>query len=652
MCGIAGSFGPMEHSSASDAAEELRKAVEALTHRGPNDSGEWSDQRAGIFLGHRRLSVVDLSDLGHQPMISRDGRFVLSYNGEIYNAPSIKSSLSQKGATFRGRSDTEVLVEAISAWGLHKTLKALNGMFALAVWDRKNRCLHLARDRFGQKPIYYAWAGKSLVFGSELAAIKEFRSFPANINRDSISLLLRHSNVPAPHTIYIDCWKLVPGAILSVDYETLRSHSVPQPQLYWSAHECAEQSLANPLKINGPELWKELDAVLQEAVADCMLSDAPLGAFLSGGIDSSTVVALMQKCSSRPVKTFSIGFSESSYNEAEDAASIAQHLGTEHTELYVTPSEAQAVIPKLPAMYSEPFADSSQIPTYIVSKLAREKVTVALSGDGGDELFGGYNRYVWSHNMRKIIETTPLWLRQNLSKAICSIPSQRWDTFFTRASPFIPKSLHQAQYGEKLHKFAGIMNAKDREDIYWKLISQWQNPLDALLTSSEPATLLSERNKWSSIPDFRQQMMLMDTVTYLPDDILVKLDRASMSVGLEARVPLLNHRVFEFAWRLPIEEKIYKSSGKKILKQVLAKYIPRHLFERPKMGFGVPVGDWLRRDLRSWAGDLLSENDLKRDGFFEARTVHRLWLEHLEGNRNHQHRLWPVLMFQAWLHAQ
>ena len=383
-----------------------------------------------------------------------------------------------------------------------------------------------------------------------------------------------------------------------------------------------------------------------------MLSDAPLGAFLSGGIDSSTVVALMQKCSSRPVKTFSIGFSESSYNEAEDAASIAQHLGTEHTELYVTPSEAQAVIPKLPAMYSEPFADSSQIPTYIVSNLARQKITVALSGDGGDELFGGYNRYVWSHNMRKIIGSTPLWLRQNLSKAICSIPSQRWDTFFTRASPFIPKTLRQAQYGEKLHKFAGILGVMDKEDIYWKLISQWQNPHDALLKSVEPTTLLSERNKWSSIPNFQQQMMLMDTVTYLPDDILVKLDRASMSVGLEARVPLLDHRVFEFAWRLPMEAKIYKNSGKKILKQVLAKYIPRHLFERPKMGFGVPIGDWLRRDLQSWAGDLLSENDLTRDGFFEAGTVHRLWLEHLEGNRNHQHRLWPVLMFQAWLHAQ
>jgi asparagine synthase (glutamine-hydrolysing) len=556
------------------------------------------------------------------------------------------------GATFRGRSDTEVLVEAISAWGLHKTLKTLNGMFALAVWDRKNRCLHLARDRFGQKPIYYAWAGKSLVFGSELAAIKEFRNFPANINRDAISLLLRHSNVPAPHTIYIDCWKLVPGGILSVDYETLRSHSVPQPQIYWSAKECAEQSLANPLKIDGPEFWKELDVVLQEAVADCMLSDAPLGAFLSGGIDSSTVVALMQKCSSHPVKTFSIGFSESSYNEAENAASIAQHLGTEHTELYVTPREAQAVIPKVPVMYSEPFADSSQIPTYIVSSLAREKVTVALSGDGGDELFGGYNRYVWSHNMRKIIGSTPLWLRQNLSKAICSIPSQKWDAFFTRASPLIPKSLRQAQYGEKLHKFAGLMDVKDKEDIYWKLISQWQNPHDALLKSAEPTTLLSEKNKWSSIPDFQQQMMLMDTVTYLPDDILVKLDRASMSVGLEARVPLLDHRVFEFAWRLPMETKIYKNSGKKILKQVLAKYIPRHLFERPKMGFGVPIGDWLRRDLQSWAGDLLSENDLKRDGFFEAGTVHRLWLEHLEGNRNHQHRLWPVLMFQAWLHAQ
>ncbi|MBT06342.1 MAG: asparagine synthase (glutamine-hydrolyzing) [Rhodospirillaceae bacterium] len=652
MCGIAGSFRLMDHGSSSDAIAELRSAVRALTHRGPDDSGEWSDQRAGISLGHRRLSVVDLSHRGHQPMISRDGRFVLSYNGEVYNAPSLKGSLSQMGITFKSRSDTEVLVEAISNWGLRKTLTALNGMFALAVWDRKDRCLHLARDRFGQKPIYYAWAGKSLVFGSELAAIKEFRNFPANINRDAISLLLRHSSVPAPHTIYLDCWKLVPGAILSVDYETLRSHSVPQPKFYWSAKECAEQNLGNPLKTNDPELSKQLDAVLQGAVADCMLSDAPLGAFLSGGIDSSTIVALMQKCSSRPVKTFSIGFSEASYNEADAAASIAQHLGTEHTELYVTPSEAQAVIPKLPTMYSEPFADSSQIPTYIVSNLAREKVTVALSGDGGDELFGGYNRYVWSRNMGKIIGNTPLRLRQNISKAICSIPSQRWDTFFMRVSPFIPQSLRQAQYGEKIHKLAGIMNAKDKEDIYWKLISQWQNPHNALLKSTEPATLLSERHNWSSISNFQHQMMLMDTVTYLPDDILVKLDRASMSVGLEARVPFLDHRVFEFSWRLPIETKIYKNSGKRILKQVLAKYIPRHLFERPKMGFGVPIGDWLRRDLRSWAEDLLSEHDLKRGGFFEAGTVRRLWLDHLKENRNHQHRLWPVLMFQAWLHAQ
>ena len=383
-----------------------------------------------------------------------------------------------------------------------------------------------------------------------------------------------------------------------------------------------------------------------------MVSDAPLGAFLSGGIDSSIVVALMQEQSRRPVRTFSIGFANASYNEAANAASVAEHLGTDHTELYVTPQEAQTVIPKLPMIFSEPFADSSQIPTYIVSQLARQKVTVALSGDGGDELFGGYNRYIWSQNLRKLIDACPLLLRRSFSKGIFSRPTQSWDIFYEKLAPFIPKTLHQNRFGEKLHKLAAVLDATSKEDMYWKLTSQWQNPREALLTSNEPSTLLSEKNRWPPISDFRQQMMLVDTLTYLPDDILVKLDRASMAVSLETRVPLLDQRVFEFAWHLPPKTKIYKGAGKRILKQILGKYVPKHLFERPKMGFGVPIGDWLRKDLVSWAGDLLSMNELASSNFFQAEPIHKLWLDHLQGKRNHQHTLWPVLMFQAWLDAQ
>ena len=652
MCGVTGRLKVVGYTPSSGDSSELHNAVAALAHRGPDDSGEWSDEAAGISMGHRRLSVIDLSSHGHQPMTSNNGRFVLSYNGEVYNASSIRRSLSHAGVLFRGGSDTEVVLEAITAWGLFETLQQLNGMFGFAIWDKKERCLHLARDRFGQKPMYYAWAGKSIVFGSELAAIKKFKDFPANINRDSISLFMRHSNIPAPHTIYQDCWKLLPSSVLTVSSETLETRSFPAPHFYWSASKCAQQSLSNPTKLSNIELAQELNAILKEAVSDCMISDAPLGAFLSGGVDSSIVVALMQEQSRRPVRTFSIGFANASYNEAVNAASVAEHLGTDHTELYVTPQEAQAVIPKLPMIFSEPFADSSQIPTYIVSQLARQKVAVALSGDGGDELFGGYNRYVWSQNLRKLIEASPLLLRRSFSKGVFSLPTQSWDVFYEKLAAVIPKTLHQSRFGEKLHKLASVLDATSKEDMYWKLTSQWQNPTEALLTSNEPSTLLSERTRWPPISDFRQQMMLVDTLTYLPDDILVKLDRASMAVGLETRVPLLDQRVFEFAWHLPPKTKIYKGAGKRILKQILGKYVPKHLFERPKMGFGVPIGDWLRKDLVSWAGDLLSVNELARNDFFQVEPIHKLWLDHLQGKRNHQHTLWPVLMFQAWLDAQ
>jgi asparagine synthase (glutamine-hydrolysing) len=606
------------------------------------------DEDAGIALGHRRLSILDLSPLGNQPMSSADGRFIIAYNGEIYNFPDLRTELASMGHSFRSQSDTEVLLSAISQWGVSAALERTNGMFAFALWDRETRTLYLARDRIGQKPLYYGWAGKTLVFGSELKALLSYPGFSTAVNEGAVALLLRHSAIPAPHTIYPDCWKLLPGTVLAISAGDIADRALPAPSPFWSATAAAQAGLADPLDLDDRGATDSLDNVLRDAVGACMVSDVPLGAFLSGGIDSSTVVALMQEQSDRPVKTFSIGFTEASYNEAIDAAAVAKHLGTDHTELYVTPGDAQSVIPRLPEFYDEPFADSSQIPTYLVSQLARQQVTVSLSGDGGDETFGGYNRYTWARNLNRTVGLAPRPLRRLARCVMESIPPHKWDAAFALIAPVLPRGKRHIQAGDKLHKLAEIIDSANREEMYWRLVSQWKQPGQAIPEAVEPATLLSRRSSWPELPEFAQQIMLLDTLSYLPDDILVKLDRASMAVSLESRVPLLDHNVMEFAWRLPMHQKIRNGTGKWILRQVLSRYVPPALFERPKMGFGVPIGDWLRGDLREWAEDLLSESRLKQEGLFQTDAVRSLWRQHLRGDRNLQYQLWPVLMFEAW----
>lgn len=650
MCGITGCIIPAQSVSQENLTFWTRNATSALRHRGPDDGGVWIDSKAGIGLGHRRLSIIDVSSHGHQPMVSHDGRFVMTYNGEIYNFQELRSALEANSVPFRGHSDTEVLLAGIVNWGLEETLQRTNGMFALALWDRSRRSLHLARDRFGQKPLYYGWAGKFFIFGSSLAALRQYPDYQREIDRDAVALLLRHSNIPAPYTIYKNSWKLVPGTSLKLGENELNTQNLPEPKQYWSAERAALDASDKPIPTSsGEAIVDSLDTILKTAIRKCMVSDVPLGAFLSGGIDSSIVVSIMQTQAKNSVKTFTIGFTDTQYDEAQYANKIAQYLNTEHTDLYVTAQDAQRVIPKLPDIYDEPFADSSQIPTYLVSKLASQQVRVCLSGDGGDELFGGYNRYTWSRNLQLAINSVPLSIRAWGARNLRQVPPHFWDWIYSKTPPYAPQNSRLTQLGDKLYKLAEVIDASTKEEMYWRLISQWKYPEEVLLDAREYQTRTNQWDSWPAMSSFTQQMMMLDTIQYLPDDILVKLDRASMSVGLEARAPLLDHSVFEFAWALPEELKIQNGAGKWIVKKLLERYIPRHLFDRPKMGFGVPIGHWLRNDLREWAEDLLLSPKLTNDGFFQNDVVNRIWSEHLTGKKNHQHVLWPLLMFQAWL---
>ncbi len=649
MCGITGYLAAASAAAPGDISRWVEASANILRHRGPDDGGAWHDERAEVALGHRRLSIIDLSAAGRQPMESASGRYVVTYNGEIYNFATLRDELTTAGSRFRSQSDTEVLLAAIEHWGFEGALQRTNGMFALAVWDTLERCLLLARDRFGQKPLYYAWTGNTFLFASEIGALRAYPAFAAEIDRDNVSLLLRHSAIPAPFTVYRHCWKLLPGTWLRVSVNDTKTITVSEPTPYWSAAEAARAGLADPWTEGAEAAVDALEEHLRDAVRACMVSDVPLGAFLSGGIDSSSVVALMQEASSRPVRTFSIGFTEASYNEADHAKAVAAHLGTDHTELYVRPEEARSVIPSLPEIYDEPFADASQIPTFLVSRLARGSVTVSLSGDGGDEIFGGYNRYTWSRHIERACRTAPLSLRKWTTRRLMARSPQQWDRIHEALASLAPSKLRQNRFGEKLHKLAGVLDSPSREEMYWRLVSQWTDPLSAMHGAAEPATRLSRRDDWPRMPAFVQQLMLLDTLVYLPDDILVKLDRASMAVSLESRVPLLDHRVFEFAWRLPIEQKIDRGVGKQILRRVLYRHVPRELIERPKMGFGVPIGAWLRdTGLGEWASDLLAPDSLKASGFFDPVRIQAVWREHKSGERNHQYALWPVLMFEAW----
>ena len=646
MCGIAGVFDPRGRGPDS-LAEATGRMTDSLVHRGPDDVGIWVDGAAGVALGHRRLSILDLSPAGHQPMVSSCGRYVTVFNGEIYNHGDIRRELDacQHGREWRGHSDTETLLEGISAWGLDETLKKCAGMFALALWDRRDRVLSLARDRLGEKPLYYGWANRAFLFGSELKAIRAHSEFSPEVDRDALALYLRHNYVPAPWSIYKNASKLSAGEILSIN---ARAQAPPALRRYWSAREVAARGLSDPVGADEHEVVDELERLVKQSVAGQMIADVPVGAFLSGGIDSSTIAALMQAQSARPIKTFSIGFEEEAYNEAQHARRVAKHLGTDHVELYVTPRDALEIVPKLPALYDEPFGDSSQVPTSLMMALARKHVTVALSGDAGDELFGGYNRYCWGHRIWSRINRVPSIVRTAAAGAAQSLSPRAWDKVFSFVNALMPGRKRYSNPGDKLHKLATMLNAPNPHQIYVGLVSHWARPEALLRAGVEPPTPVTDHTQWLAPAGFPDQMMYLDLVTYLPDDILVKVDRAAMGVSLETRVPFLDHRVVEFAWKIPWTMKIVGFEGKHVLKQLLFRHVPRELVERPKMGFGVPIDSWLRGPLRDWAESLLAENRLKDEGFFDPEPIRKRWAEHLGGQGAWHYPLWDILMFQAW----
>jgi asparagine synthase (glutamine-hydrolysing) len=621
-----------------------------IAYRGPDDAGAWVDAQAGIALAHRRLSILELSAAGHQPMISASGRYVLAFNGEIYNHRQLRADLAAaaQAPEWRGGSDTETLLAGFEAWGLPACIARATGMFAMAVWDRRARTLTLVRDRVGEKPLYYGWQKGVFLFGSELKALRAHPAFSAGIDRHALALLMRHNYIPAPHTIYQGLHKLLPGCWLTVP----APDEPPQPQRYWDARQVVEQGLSAPFQGTPEEAVDTLEAELKRAIGQQMVADVPLGAFLSGGVDSSTIVALMQAQSSRPVKTFTIGFDEAAYNEATHAKAVARHLGADHTELYVTPQQALEVIPRLPEIYCEPFADSSQIPTHLVSRLARQHVTVSLSGDAGDELFGGYGRYALGQRLWEKLSRLPPGLKAALARMIAGVQPRILNRVLGPVRPLLPMGLAQANIGDKLHKGAGVMAARTPAELYRLLVSHWPKPSELVIGATEPPTVLTGHGQLPAADHFVHQMMALDLLTYLPDDILAKVDRAAMAVSLETRVPLLDHRVVEFAWQLPLHYKVREGVGKWPLRQVLYRYVPQALIERPKMGFGVPIDSWLRGPLRDWAESLLDESRLRQEGFFNPAPIRQKWAEHLSEKRNWQYHLWDVLMFQAWLEAQ
>ena len=644
MCGFAGF---LDRAGFADGEVLLRRMADTIVHRGPDSDGYWVDGEAGIALAHRRLAIIDLSPAGHQPMASHDGRFVLSYNGEIYNHLDLRREIDEKGAIeWRGHSDTETLLQGFSAWGVLGTLERANGMFALALWDRAERKLVLARDRLGEKPLYYGLQAKTLLFGSELKALRQHPAWQGGVNRDALALFLRHNYVPGPYSIFNDIQKLPPAHYLEVGVDDT---VLPQPVAYWDIAAKAAEGRDRPFSGSAEEAVDALEKLLLDAVGIRMAADVPLGAFLSGGYDSSTIVALMQRQSARPVKTFSIGFSEAEYDEARHAKRVAAHLGTDHTELYVTPQDALDQLPILPHHWDEPFADSSQIPTLLVSRLARSEVTVSLSGDGGDELFCGYTRYTQGYDIWRRLSKLPRGARGLLSGALRRTPAD----FIDGMMKFAPSRLRKMAVGDRLLKFADVLATEQSGDFYRSLVSHSKNPSALVPGAHEPPTILTTPDlDWPADGDFRDRMMYLDMRSYLPDDILVKVDRASMAVSLESRVPLLDHRVVEFALALPLEHKLRNNEPKWPLRQVLYRHVPREMMERPKMGFGVPIEHWLRGPLRSWADDLLAPDRLRRDGYFDADMVSQLWSDTRSGRRRMHYYVWDVLMFQAWLDAQ
>ena len=648
MCGIAGWIDPTGKTDRHGLESIAARMAGTLFHRGPDDHGVWADPEAGIALGHRRLSILDLSAAGHQPMQSATGRFVISYNGEIYNCEEIRDELLKANAVlgFHGRSDTEVALAAFEQWGVQSSLQRMNGMFAIALWDRRDRTLLLARDRFGEKPLYYGTAGGVFLFGSELKALRAHPNFDAEIDRDALALYLQFNCVPAPCSIYRDIHKLLPGTILHYKEGEVGIRE------FWSVRGCVESAASQPFRGSETDAIDELDLLLRDAVGMRMQADVPVGAFLSGGIDSSLIVALMQKQSSRPPRTFTIGFQDAAYDEAPEARAVARHLGTEHTELYVSPSEAIALVGRLPEIYDEPFADSSQIPSLLISQLARKHVTVSLSGDGGDEVFGGYNRHSWGGRLWNSLKFMPRGLRRLTAAGITALDPHQWGAIFAGLQSVLPARLRQRTPGYKLHRLAHLLASQNREDMYMRMASHWL-PSDRAVRQARAGSRhrLGEPEELT-LPGFAMQAMYLDTITYLPNDILVKLDRATMASSLEGRIPFLDHRVVEFAWRLPLQMKVRPHCGKWILRQVLHRYVPPQLVERSKMGFAVPLDVWLRTSLRDWAEALLDPKRINADGWFDATVVRKKWDAYLQGRGAWQYHIWDVLMFQSWLDHQ
>jgi asparagine synthase (glutamine-hydrolysing) len=640
MCGIAGFW--RSRRKDGDPIETLNRMGDSLAHRGPDDSGVFFDGDAGIGFSFRRLSIIDLSREGHQPMFSVSGRYAIVFNGEVYNFEAICAELGAR--PWRGHSDTEVMLAAIEQWGLEDALRRFVGMFAFALWDRHERTLFLVRDRLGIKPLYYGCVDGDFVFASELKAVCQVPGFQGEIDRDVLAAYMRHGYVPSPHCIYRGLFKLKPGTLLEIHGPEQK----PVERVFWSAKEVAISGLRSPFRGPDSEAVAELESRLAESIRLRMIADVPVGAFLSGGIDSSTAVALMQAQSSRPVKTYTIGFREQKYNEAAYARQVAAHLGTDHAELYVTSQDAMAVIPQLSSIYDEPFADASQIPALLVSKLARGSVTVALSGDGGDELFGGYGHYAQAVYAWKRMRYVPAGLRGFAARLMTALPPVAVKRGLSLARPLLPQGMHLLHPENAASKMAGYLGARSKEDLYLRVISRWDQPGDLVPDSSEPQTVRESMSALHSDARYYEAMMFTDLVNYLPDDVLAKVDRASMSVSLEVRVPILDHRVVEFAWRLPLPLKIRNGVSKWVLRQVLYKYVPPALIDRPKMGFGVPIGEWLRGPLREWAEDLLSESKLEQHGLLRAAPIRQVWHEHIAGVRNWEYRLWNVLAFQDW----
>jgi asparagine synthase (glutamine-hydrolysing) len=647
MCGIAGLLERGPGVPASELERRAARMAAQLERRGPDAQGTCSDERSGLALSHRRLSILELSPLGAQPMASRSGRYAVTFNGEIYNFMELRGELEQKGHSFRGRSDTEVLLAAVEELGVERALSSFDGMFALGIWDREKRELCLARDRLGEKPLYYGWSGDAFLFGSELKALRAHPGWQGTIDRAALGLYFRYNCIPAPYSVYEGIRKLPAGHWLKIGAAT-SAGSLPEPKPYWRLETLIEQAKSEPFAGSLEEAVSELERVLSRSVQQRMVSDVPIGAFLSGGIDSSLITALMQRHASEPVRTFTIGFTESDYDEAAHAARIARHLGTRHSEHRLSPADAMAIIPELPGFYDEPFADSSQIATLLVARHARKQVSVCLTGDAGDELFAGYHRHFWGGRIWGALRHVPGVVRDGAASVLGGVPAPVW----ARMGGMLGKP--PGIFADQVRKLISVLPSRDARELYLTLISHARDPGSFVLGANggEPATLARGGARLPELGSTVADFQYLDTMTYLPDDILTKVDRATMAVSLEARVPFLSPEVLRFAWSLPGSYKLSEGRGKWILRKLLERHLPRDLILRPKSGFAAPIGAWLRGPLRGWAEAALSEQRIRAEGYLEPGHVQRLWTDHQSGQKNRQDELWGVLMFQTWLEAQ